>query len=103
MLAQMTYIHKLKKCEKRLKHHQIMIAHFIPGRIRLKSQLWKQNEGLLEHLLNVMKEQPFVMSVEYVTITGSMVIEFTLKENPQIDQVEKWVDLLLQQQSNVIK
>lgn len=95
MLKQVAYMHQLKKCERRLNKHHIYIAHFIPGRIRLKSELWKQNEGLLQSLMNVIKEEPYVQSVEYVTITGSMVIEFTFKENPPAEQIEQWVNVLL--------
>ncbi|MFC3882489.1 HMA2 domain-containing protein [Bacillus songklensis] len=95
MLKQVAYLHQLKKYERCLNKHHIQIAHFIPGRIRLKSDLWKQNERLLQELMDVIKSEPYVQSVEYVTITGSMVIEFTLKDNPPIEQIDQWVNLLL--------
>jgi hypothetical protein len=98
MLKQVAYLHQLKKYERRLNKHHIHIAHFIPGRIRLKSDLWKQNENLLQGLMNVIKDEPYVQSVEYVTITGSLVIEFVLKEHPPLEQIEQWMDRLLSAQ-----
>ena len=38
MIKEAIYFKQLKKYERRLNRNQIEIAHFIPGRIRLKSE-----------------------------------------------------------------
>ena len=48
MIKEAIYLNQLKKYERRLNRNQIEIAHFIPGRIRLKSEIWKHNKRFLQ-------------------------------------------------------
>ncbi|KAA9030615.1 HMA2 domain-containing protein [Niallia endozanthoxylica] len=95
MLKEALYFQQLKKYERRLNIHHIRIVHFIPGRIRLKSELWKQNEPLLQKVEAVIKKEPFVKKISFEVFTGSLVIEFQLKEPPPLEIVKLWVERII--------
>ncbi|MFZ0446580.1 MAG: HMA2 domain-containing protein [Bacillus sp. (in: firmicutes)] len=96
MLKEALYLNQLKKYERRLNRNQIEIAHFIPGRIRLKSELWKQNKQFSQHVQTVIKKEPYVCRINCEEVTGSLVIEFQFKEMPSIERVNMWVEQILQ-------
>ena len=72
MIKEAIYFKQLKKYERRLNRNQIEIAHFIPGRIRLKSERWKHNEHFLQKLKTVIEKEPFVNRVNFEVLTGSL-------------------------------
>ncbi len=96
MIKEAIYFKQLKKYERRLNRNQIEIAHFIPGRIRLKSERWKHNEHFLQKLKTVIEKEPFVNRVNFEVLTGSLLIEFQFKEMPAIENVHLWVEQILQ-------
>ena len=91
MIKEAIYFKQLKKYERRLNRNQIEIAHFIPGRIRLKSERWKHNERFLQKVKTVIEKEPFVNRVNFEVVTGSLLIEFQFKEMPAIENVHSWV------------
>ena len=96
MIKEVIYFKQLKKYERTLNTNQIEIAHFIPGRIRLKSERWKQNERFLKEVKTVMEKEPFVHRTNFEVVTGSLLIEFQFKEMPAIEKVHLWVEQILQ-------
>ena len=92
MLDKAIYLHQLKKIERKLNRFDIQIIHFIPGRIRLKSILWMNDKALLELLKNRIKQEPIINSVDYNTVSGSMVIEFSKEENIPLSSINKWIE-----------
>ena len=101
MLKESLYLNQLKKYERRLNRNQIEIAHFIPGRIRLKSELWKQNKRFLQNVQTVIKTEPYVRRINFEEVTGSLVIEFQFNEMPSIERVNLWVEQILQVHNHV--
>ena len=101
MLKESLYLNQLKKYERRLNRNQIEIAYFIPGRIRLKSELWKQNKRFLQNVQTVIKTEPYVRRINFEEVTGSLVIEFQFNEMPSIERVNLWVEQILQVHNHV--
>ncbi len=52
----------MKHAERKLHKLQIDLVHFIPGRIRLRSTVWKENEKLVELIILNLKSQPLFMT-----------------------------------------
>ena len=96
MLIGLLYFNQLKKYERKLNRNQIEVVHFIPGRIRLKSELWKQNKRFSRNVQTVIKGEPYVRRINFEEVTGSLVIEFQFKEMPSIERVNLWVEQILQ-------
>lgn len=95
MLDKAIYLHYFKKIERKLNQFDIQIAHFIPGRIRLKSTRWMNNEALLEFLKKEIMTEPIIHSVNYNSISGSMIIEFRDDENIPLSTINRWVDNII--------
>ena len=102
MIKEALYLKQLKKYERKLNRNQIEIAHFIPGRIRLKSEIWKHNEHILQELQTVIEKEPYVNRINFEVVTGSLLIEFQFKEMPTIENVHLWVEQILQIHTVVI-
>ena len=92
MLDKAIYLHQLKKIERKLNRFDIQIIHFIPGRIRLKSIRWMNDEALLEVLKNRIKQEPIINSVDYNTVSGSMVIEYSKEVNIPLCSINRWIE-----------
>ena len=95
MLDKAIYLHQLKKIERKLNRFNIQIVHFIPGRIRLKSVLWMNDEALLELLKNRIKQEPIIRSVDYNPVSGSIVIEFRKEENITLSSINSWIEEMI--------
>ena len=75
-----------------LKRHAIEIAHQIPGRIRLKSPIWKNNPRTVNPIIQQLRNETRIFSIEYTTETGSLIITYDNSPVDQMRQFESWVE-----------
>lgn len=63
-----------------LESHGIVVAHFIPGRVRLRARLLKGNQVLAQTIIERFGIIKGVKAVEANHLTGSLVIAYNLAE-----------------------
>ncbi|EKN69072.1 hypothetical protein BABA_11601 [Neobacillus bataviensis LMG 21833] len=91
-------LHKVKELQlanrmkKVLKRHGIEIAHQIPGRIRLKSPVWRNNPQMVNPLIQQFKNETRIFSIEYTAETGSLLINYDHSPVDHVMQLEAWVE-----------
>ncbi len=78
-----------------LEGHGIMIAHFIPGRVRLKAQSLKGNPALAQAIVDRFGVIKGVEAVEANHLTGSLVIAYNLAELQRPDSRRHLEEALL--------
>lgn len=61
---------------KKLKDQKVQVVHAMPGRVRLQSHHWK-NEQIASELESKFSTIPLVKNVSASGITGSLLLEFT--------------------------
>jgi hypothetical protein len=83
----------LKKIQRLLNNNQIEINHYLVGRIRLKSPLWKNNSTSLDLLMRELKNEKRINSISYTKETGSLLVTFDPSPVSE-KQIENWVCIL---------
>ncbi|MCM3766435.1 HMA2 domain-containing protein [Neobacillus niacini] len=96
MLGKITEMIFVKNIEKKLKKYDIKMVHFVPGRIRLQSSRWIKNGDLIERIIDELNTQPFVFSVNFTEITGSVVITYDANHVTENHELESWFQILEQ-------
>ncbi len=57
-------------------HHYI---HHIPGRLRIKNPIFKNNTSILKEAKDCLTEVPGVLDINFNQLTGSLVIQYDTK------------------------
>jgi hypothetical protein len=65
-----------KRINHLLENHQITILHYLPGRIRLGSPLWKNESSTLNYLIEELKSEKRIHSISYTKETGSILVTY---------------------------
>ncbi|QHE51552.1 HMA2 domain-containing protein [Pontibacillus sp. HMF3514] len=77
-----------------LEKNQITILHYIPGRVRLCSPLWKQHPEIITRLIFECKNENRIRSVTYSNETGSLLVKFDATPVTDLYQIEMWIETL---------
>ncbi|MBM7705061.1 HMA2 domain-containing protein [Metabacillus iocasae] len=102
MLKKAMIAHQLKRWEKEFNRHEVYVKHFIPGRIRLFSPLWKDNESLIKEVRQLIEREHTVMAVKETIETGTILIEFNSQREVQRDELVRWMSILAQKHAPFI-
>jgi hypothetical protein len=78
------------RIQKLLIKNQIKIVHYMPGRIRLKSPIWK-NQDVINSLVDELEKESKILSVVYTKETGSLLIQFDKSPVEDYSQIELWL------------
>jgi hypothetical protein len=92
MLNKVKELQLANRINKILKRHSIEVAHYIPGRIRLKSIFWKSNSIAVNHLIDYFKSETRIFSIQYTSETGSLLITYDCSPVDNVKQLEVWVE-----------
>ena len=92
MLQQMKEMIVRKNLEKTLSLYGIQIVHFIPGRLRVKLHDWRRREGVLASLIDELRMDKSIASVQFTKETGTALIHY---DHSSINEetVQRWVGL----------
>ncbi|MGE8205663.1 HMA2 domain-containing protein [Heyndrickxia sp. NPDC080065] len=85
-----------KEVERKLNKYNIALVHFIPGRIRLKSNEWKINESLITKITKQLEKEPFIFSIHFTKETGSLLVTYDSNFVEVSHGMEQWLQLLEQ-------
>ncbi|MCM3769019.1 HMA2 domain-containing protein [Priestia aryabhattai] len=86
----------MKYVERKLHKLQINLVHFIPGRIRLRSTVWKENKRLVELIISNLKSQVLVYDALFTPDTGSLLITYNASHMTNNKEIEEWFQLIEQ-------
>jgi hypothetical protein len=86
----------MKHAERKLHTLQIELVHFIPGRIRLRSTVWKENKRLVELIISNLKSQVLVYDALFTPDTGSLLITYNASHMTNNKEIEEWFQLIEQ-------
>ncbi|MGW9018723.1 HMA2 domain-containing protein [Priestia megaterium] len=86
----------MKHAERKLHKLQIDLVHFIPGRIRLRSTVWKENKRLVELIILNLKSQPLVYDAVFTPDTGSLLVTYKASYMTNNKELEDWFRLIEQ-------
>ncbi len=86
----------MKYVERKLHKLQIDLVHFIPGRIRLRSTVWKENKRLVELIISNLKSQVLVYDALFTPDTGSLLITYNASHMTNNKEIEEWFQLIEQ-------
>ncbi|WP_320519530.1 HMA2 domain-containing protein [Priestia megaterium] len=86
----------MKYVERKLHKLQINLVHFIPGRIRLRSTVWKENKRLVELIISNLKSQILVYDALFTPDTGSLLITYNASHMTNNKEIEEWFQLIEQ-------
>lgn len=79
-----------KKVEALLKKHGLQVKHFLPGRIRIAMPNWQANEAKVLSLIEEMKNDPDITSVEFTKETGTVLIYFNKDAITHPTTLNRW-------------
>lgn len=77
-----------------LKRYGLQLKHFIPGRVRFAMPDWQANEAKVLSLIEEMKNDSDVISVEFTKETGSILIYFNKDALNQSDTLNRWKTII---------
>ncbi|MDR7242842.1 HMA2 domain-containing protein [Priestia megaterium] len=86
----------MKHAERKLHKLQIDLVHFIPGRIRLRSAVWKEHKKLVELIILNLKSQVLVYDAVFTPDTGSLLITYKASHMTNNKEIEEWFQLIEQ-------
>ena len=86
----------MKHVERKLYKLQIDLVHFIPGRIRIRSNVWQENNKLVELIILNLKSQPLVYDAVFTPDTGSLLITYKASHMTNNKEIEEWFHLIEQ-------
>ncbi|MEI2438894.1 metal ABC transporter ATPase, partial [Priestia megaterium] len=86
----------MKFAEKKLNKLQIKLVHFIPGIMRVRSTIWKDNSNLVELIILNLKSQPLVYDAVFTPDTGSLLITYKASHITNNKEIEEWFHLIEQ-------
>ncbi|PLR95524.1 HMA2 domain-containing protein [Bacillus sp. T33-2] len=92
MLNKLQELRFVNRINKILKKNCIEIAHFIPGRIRLRSTLWKNNAFQVKQIISHFENESRIVSIQYSPETGSLLINYDCSPVDSVAQIELWVE-----------
>jgi hypothetical protein len=84
----------MKYVERKLHKLQINLVHFIPGRIRLRSTVWKENKKLVELIILNLKSQVLVYDAVFTPDTGGLLITYNASHMTNNKEIEEWFQLI---------
>jgi hypothetical protein len=79
-----------KRINHLLENHQIRILHYLPGRIRLGSPLWKNESSTLNYLIEELKSEKRIYSISYTKETGSILVTYDATPVYDVNQIQIW-------------
>lgn len=94
MIGKITEKIMLKHVERKLGKYDIKLMHFIPGRIRLQSPIWKQNVLLINKVIAKLKEQILVYDVQFTESTGSLLFTYDASYVTDVRELESWFNIV---------
>jgi hypothetical protein len=83
-----------KRINTLLKKYQITILHYLPGRIRLGSPLWKKETNTLNYLIEELKKEKRIHSISYTKETGSLLVIYDASPIYDSKHIEKWFQIV---------
>ena len=81
-----------KNIEKALAPYGIQLVHFIPGRLRIKLNGWKEREVLLASLIEELKMDKSVRSIQFTKETGTALIYYD-HSSVNEETLKRWMSL----------
>lgn len=75
----------------------VHIAHFLPGRVRIKAAALKGNPGQAEQLSAAFRAVPGVKSIDCNTLTGSALIQYDTRRIVEADAAQTLAKVLKQE------
>lgn len=79
------------KINKLLSQYGVKVLHRTPGRVRLKIEGWQQHEELFQKLLQEVKEDAAVESVQFTAETGSILIYYMENAHKDHETQQRWL------------
>ncbi|APH04861.1 HMA2 domain-containing protein [Bacillus weihaiensis] len=79
------------KIEKLLKKYEIIVKHYLPGRIRLGFSEWEEKSESVITMLDELRKDPDIYSIEFTKETGSVLILFNKEEMNNRSTLERWL------------
>ncbi|RBW68761.1 HMA2 domain-containing protein [Bacillus taeanensis] len=76
------------------KKYQITLKHWMPGRIRLTSPLWKNNSSLMTHIITRLNAHTEIYHTAFTKETGSLLIEYKASVHHDENELIEWITLL---------
>ncbi|MED4351942.1 hypothetical protein P9265_06275 [Schinkia azotoformans] len=83
-----------KRIESLLRKYGIQVKHSLPGRIRLGFPGWKEREEKVLRLIEEMKLDPDIASIEFTKETGSALIYFNQNSDNQSNSFNRWLSII---------
>lgn len=77
-----------------LQRNGIFLKHYIPGRMRLSFPNWRDNEKNMWLLIDEMKQDPDIHSIEFTKETGSALILFKPESAAQPLSIKRWLKII---------
>jgi hypothetical protein len=79
-----------KRINHLLETNQITIIHYLPGRIRLGSPMWKNDSSTLNYLIEELKTEKRIHSITYTKATGSILVTYDTTPVSDTNQFQIW-------------
>ncbi len=79
------------RVRKLLSKNQIEVAHYIPGRLRLKSPVWKKQGERFRQFISEIEQGAGIQSVTYTPETGSLLVLFDPVVLNDLQTIETWL------------
>ena len=85
-----------KKVTSLLKKYDVVLKHYMPGRVRVVLSNWKDKKVLLHQLIADLKTDPDVISINFTEETGSVTIQFNQAEIVNPNTQQRWARIFEQ-------
>lgn len=76
-----------------LERYQVEVLHHTPGRVRVRIKNWKDNRSLLKNLMEDIRLDPAVESLEFTEETGSILIHYHRDQVRESAAHNRWQEL----------
>ncbi|MGD6818752.1 HMA2 domain-containing protein [Metabacillus sp. 84] len=77
-----------------LQRNGVFLKHFIPGRMRLLFPNWRDYEKRMWMLIEEMKQDPDIHSIDFTKETGSALILFNPEAAAQPLALKRWLRVI---------
>ncbi len=83
-----------KKIQSALTKYDIELKHFLPGRVRVQVLHWKEREQILQTLLDDIRNDQSIYSVEFTSESGSVLIHYDYEASKLQETQKRWLSVL---------
>ena len=89
-LKELAIRHKLSSL---LERYHVELKHYIPGRLRVVIRNWHTNADQIMMLVEDLKTDPDVNSIEFTKETGSVLIHFNPEAVENRQAIDRWIQV----------